>query len=329
MKKTLTIAALALSLPVCAQDAAELRKLLRQKEAEVQQLKQRIERLERELTPRRVAATDEGAMADGPEPDSERALERALVRERSLLLSAGRFEIEPNFAYSRLDLDGGNFKRDAYGPGLALRIGLPWRLQLDAGVPYVWERRETAGVTNRADGVGDPYLALSKQLLLEQGARPSVIGTLGYQFASGRNTLFSGGTPVALGSGFDAVSAGLTLLKRSDPLVFFGNYTFTHSLAGTQAGTDVDLGNVHGLRFGTALATSPATSLRAALSMRFFDKTRVNGVALPGTDDPVGVLELGGSAVVNASTAIDVLVGIGVTRSAPDLRIGVAVPIRF
>lgn len=145
----------------------------------MQQLRQRIDRLERELTPRRIAATGESATTDGLEPDSERALERALVRERSLLLSSGAVEIEPNFAYSSLDLGGGNLKRDAYGPGLALRIGLPGRFQLEAGVPYVWERRETAGVTSRADGVGDPYLALSKQLWAEQGAQPSVIGTLG------------------------------------------------------------------------------------------------------------------------------------------------------
>lgn len=69
---------------------------------------------------------------------------------------------------------------------------------------------------------------------------------------------FSGGTPVGLGSGFDAISAGLTLLKRSGPLVFFSNYTYTPSFAGAAGGTDVDLGNIHGLRFGTALTTSPA-----------------------------------------------------------------------
>ncbi len=329
MRKLLTISAMVMALPAQAQDAAELRRMLQEKEAEVRQLKQRIDSLERELTPRRVAQSTGAPAADAAGPDSDRALERALVRERGLLLSAGAFEIEPNFVYSRLELSGGSFKRDAFGPGLAFRVGLPARFQFEAGVPYVWERRETAGTETRADGIGDAYVALSKQLLLERGALPSVIGTLGYQFSSGRNTLFSGGTPVALGTGFDAASLGLTAIKRADPVVFFGNYTFTRSFSESQGGSAVDLGNVHSIRFGTGLATSPGTSLRAAFSARFFDKTRVNGVPLPNTDDPVGVFELGGSAVLNASTAIDVLLGIGVTRSAPDFRIGIAVPIRF
>ncbi len=321
--------AVTMALPALAQDAADLRRKLQEKEEEVRQLKLRIDRLERELTPRRTAAADDSAEVEALEPDSDRALERALVRERGLLLSAGSFEIEPNVVYSRIDLNGGSLKRDAYGPAIGFRIGLPARFQFEAGVPYVWERRETAGVETRADGTGDAYVALSKQLLLEKGALPSVIATLGYQFSNGRNTLFTGGTPVALGTGFDSASAGVTMIKRADPLVFFGNYTFTRSFSEVQGGSEVDLGNVHGLRFGTALATSPGTSLRAAFSARFFDKARINGVPLPNTDDPVGVLELGGSAVLSSSTAIDVLLGIGVTRSAPDFRIGIAVPVRF
>src|SRR5439155_175072 len=129
--------------PVLGQSVEELQRRLADKEAENQQLRQRVEILEREVTPRRIAqarpapvAADAGAE---DEEDSNRALERALVRERGLLLSPGVYEIEPNFVYSHTNIASAAFLRDSYGPGLALRAGLPWRSQLELTVPYVFE----------------------------------------------------------------------------------------------------------------------------------------------------------------------------------------------
>ncbi|MCM0044108.1 MAG: hypothetical protein NBV65_05690 [Burkholderiaceae bacterium] len=327
MNRLPVVIASLLAASVHAQDLNQLRRQLADKEAEVRQLRQRIDTLERELTPRRVPAPTRTAAPEDEDGDSNRALERALVRERGLLLSARTVEVEPNFVYSHLAIDG--LRRDAYGPGLAIRAGLPARWQLEAGVPYVWERRESGGTVSRAHGEGDAYVAASRQLLTERGSLPSLIGTLSWQFSNGRNTLFDAGQPVALGSGFDGVSASLTALKRTDPLVFFGSYAFTHLRPARKGVGEVDLGNSHALRFGVALATSPTTSLRTAFSLRTFERARIGGLAVPGTDESVGLLELGASAVLSPSTAIDVLVGAGVTRAAPDFRIGVALPIRF
>lgn len=331
MNKLTMLMASLLAAPAAAQDADTLRRQLADKEAEVRQLRERIAALERELTPRRVPAATAANAAipddDDDDADSNRALERALVRERGLLLSAGTIEIEPNFIYSQLSIDG--LRRDAYGPGLAIRAGLPARWQLEAGVPYVWERREFGGVVSRANGEGDAYVALSKQLLGERAFVPSLIGTLSWQFANGRNTVFDSGSAVALGSGFEGISASLTALKRSDPLVFFGSYAFTHLRPDRKGVGEVDPGNSHGLRFGVGLATSPTTSLRAAFSLRQLERVRIDGVPIPGTDGSVGLIELGASAALGRSTAIDVLVGAGVTRNAPDFRIGIALPIRF
>lgn len=325
-KLTLLMAGL-LAAPAHAQDNDTLRRQLADKDAEIRQLRQRIDTLERELTPRRIPASTPSPLSEDEDSDSNRALERALVRERGVLLSPRTVEIEPNFVYSQLSIDG--LRRDAYGPGLALRVGLPARWQLEAGIPYVWERRESGGVASRARGEGDAYVALSKQLLTERARVPSLIGTLSWQFANGRNTLFDSGQPVALGSGFEGLSAGLTALKRADPLVFFGGYAFTHLRPARKSAGEIDLGDSHALRLGVGLATSPTTSLRAAFSLRRFERARIDGAAIPGTDQSVGLIELGASAALNASTAIDVLVGAGVTRAAPDFRIGIALPIRF
>jgi hypothetical protein len=324
---------LLLSSPVLGQSVEELQRRLADKEAENQQLRQRVEILEREVTPRRIGQTRPApvaavAGADDAE-DSNRALERALVRERGLLLSSGVYEIEPNFIYSHISNDSAAFRRDSFGPGLTLRAGLPWRSQLELALPYVFEQRRSGIVSTNASGFGDWSIGVSHQLLSERPFVPGLIGAITYQAATGRNTVFESATPVALGSGFDSVQGVLTAVKRVDPLVFFGSYAFTHNFASNKNGIEVAPGNSNGLRFGTILATSPGTSLRAAFNLTLYDKTKFGGIERPGSDDPSGLLEFGGSAVLTESTALDVLVGAGVTHNAPKYRITVALPIRF
>ena len=323
----LALIALLVSLPVSGQSVEELNRALVEKEAEVQALRSRIQLLERELSlrPASPPASPQDATAD--EQDLNRALERSLVREGGLVLPPKTFELEPNFVYSHTTVT--NFQRDAFGPGLTLRAGLPWRSQLELALPYVVEHRRSGGVSNHAGGIGDLSLTVSHQLLGERPHIPGLIGGLSYQASTGRNTIFESAAPVSLGSGFNAVQAFLTAVKRVDPLVFFGTYTFSHNIAEEKAGVEVDPGNSHTLRFGTILATSPSTSLRAAFNVTFFDTTRYGGIPLSGTDETFGMLEFGGSVLLGERTALDVAVGAGVTRNAPDFRIGVALPIRF
>lgn len=322
---------LLLSSHVLGQSVEELQRRLADKEAENQQLRQRVEILEREVTPRRIAQAGPAPVAAGAddEEDSNRALERALVRERGLLLSPGAYEIEPNFVYSHSENNSTAFRRDAFGPGLALRAGLPWRSQLELALPYVFEQRRSGSVSTDSSGFGDWSIGVSHQLLSERSFVPGLIGAINYRAASGRNTVFESATPVALGSGFDSVQGMLTAVKRVDPLVFFGSYAFTHNFASNKNGIEVAPGNANGLRFGAILATSPGTSLRAAFNLTLYDKTKLGGIERTGSDDPYGLLEFGGSAVLTDSMALDVLVGAGVTHNAPKYRISVALPIRF
>lgn len=322
--------ALLTALPALGQSVDELKRKLAEKEAEVRQLRERIQVLEREVTPQRIKqAKGAPAMPEDAREDSNRALERALVRESGVLLPAGRFEVEPNLVYSHSTATANAFRRDAYGPGLVMRAGLPWRSQIDVSLPYVFERRRSAGLTTDASGIGDVTLGISHQIMAERASTPGLIGTLAYTASTGKNTVFENATPVALGSGFRTVQASLTAIKRVDPLVFFGNYSFSHASAAHYRGLKVDPGNSHGVRFGTALATGPNTSLRAAFNLTYFDSTKVGGVAIEGSEDPSALLELGGSVVLGERTALDVLLGAGLTRNAPDYRITVALPVRF
>lgn len=332
MKKNIWMGmfALVLSTPSLAQSVEELQRRLADKETENQQLRERITILEREVTPSRIEHTRRGRISiDQDEEESNRALERALVREGGLVLSPGTLELEPNFAYSYRNDNFSQTRRHSFGPALVFRAGLPWRSQIEASLPYVFERRRDGTVSNNSNGIGDFTIGLSHQLMNERPSAPALIGAIQYKASTGKNTIFESGRPVALGSGFDSIQGSVTALKRIDPLVIFGNYSFTHTVSEHKEGIKVDLGNSQTLRLGTALATGPDTSLRSALSMTFFEKTKFGGRSLPGTDNTLGMLELGGSVVLTGSMALDVLFGIGLTSNAPDFRITVALPIRF
>lgn len=333
MKKNIWIGifALVLSAPSLAQSAEELQRRLADKEAENRQLRERITILEREVTPSRIENTRRGRISidQEDEEESNRALERALVREGGTVLSPGTFELEPNFAYSSRNDNFSQTRRQSFGPALVFRAGLPWRSQFEASVPYVYERRRDNTVSSNSNGIGDVTIGLSHQLMNERPFAPALVGAIQYQASTGKNTIFESGNPIALGSGFDSIQGSLTALKRIDPLVVFGSYSVTHIFSKREEGGEVDLGNSQTLRLGTALATGPDTSLRSALSVTFFEKTKFGGKALPGTDNPLGMLELGGSVVITNSTAVDVQLGIGLTSNAPDFRITVALPIRF
>jgi hypothetical protein len=332
MKKDIWIGmfALVLSTPSLAQNVEELQRRLADKETENQQLRERINILEREVTPSRIEYTRRGRISiDQDEEESNRALERALVREGGMVLSPGTFELEPNFAYSSRNDNFSQTRRQSFGPALVFRAGLPWRSQIEASLPYVFERRRDSTVSNNSHGIGDFAVSLSHQIMNERPFAPALVGAIQYQASTGKNTIFESGNPIALGSGFDSIQGSLTALKRIDPLVVFGNYSVTHIFSTRKEGIEVNLGNSQTLRLGTALATGPDTSLRSALNVTFFEKTKFGGKPLSGTDNPLGMLELGGSVVITNSTAVDVQLGIGLTSNAPDFRITVALPIRF
>lgn len=311
-----------------AQTNQELQRKIAEQAATIERQQQRIELLERELTPARVGTdTTASAAPQDAAADSNRALERALVRERAVLLSSGSAEVEPNFVASHSSGDGG-FRRTSFGPGVTLRVGLPKRWQAEASLPYVFEEIRIGSQKTRSDGVGDLSVAASHQIITESDKLPSVIGGLSYQAATGRNTSYENGPLVALGGGFPSLQAYVSANKRVDPLVFFGSLSATRFQARDKDAGRVRPGNIYGLRFGTALATAPATSLRAAFSINVLDKTRINGARVP-TDDVNAFLELGGSAVLTADTAIDILFAAGLTRNTPDFRLMVSVPTRF
>jgi hypothetical protein len=324
------------------------------RDALIDELRRRIEVLEKRLDEKPPAPAPPAAPKPAPKPaaseqagredEGARALERTLVRTGGLVLPKGAFELEPRLQYTyrgfeglRIVTVGGisqiapqDISRTQLEASLALRAGLPWSMQAEIRVPYVWAYEDRATLSasresERISGLGDIELALTRQFLDERRGRPALLGVLNWKSITGEHELGR----LSPGSGFPQLQAALTAVMRQDPLVFFGTVSYAHVFERERSGTDVDPGDSIGLKVGSLLAASPETSLRAGFDFTRSSRAKVAGSSVAGSDATVGILELGLATLLTGKTLLDVELGIGVTPDAPDFRVRVALPIRF
>jgi hypothetical protein len=255
------------------------------RDALIDELRQRIEilekRLEQKPAPPPVAAPPP-APAPAPKPaaseeagradEGARALERTLVRAGGLVVPKGTYELEPRLQYSYRGFEGLRIVTDAGGvsqiapqdisrtqfeASMALRAGLPWSMQVEIRVPYVWAYEDRATLSasresERTSGWGDVELALAKQFVDERPGRPALLGSINWKSVTGEHELGR----LSPGSGFPQLQAALTTVMRQDPLVFFGTLSYAYLFERERSGTDVDPGDSIGVKVGSL--TSPA-----------------------------------------------------------------------
>ena len=276
--------------------------------------------------------------------EGERALERALARQSILVLPPGVYELEPSIEYSYRGSDAlelvevagttqvarEDLKQDRLETRLTLRAGLPWDAHAELRIPHVVLREDRSaanqpGPATRENGAGDLELGLTKQLIEEQASRAGWLASLSWKAPTGRFRVGQSSP----GTGFHALQAGVTFVRRQDPLVFFGTASYTYVRDRRHEGLDIDPGNPAALKLGTILAASPQTSLRGAFEVSRSGRTSINGVKTPGSDTVAATLQLGLGMLLTPRSLLDVQVSIGVTPDAPDFGITAALPIRF
>lgn len=277
--------------------------------------------------------------------ESSRALERTLVREGGLLLPKGTFELEPRLAFdhrsaSALQLANVNgtaqlgqetARRELAELGLGLRMGLGSGTQFDIDIPYAHLNSESVipGVRNlnlSRSGFGNVELGISKQLWDEGSGRPAALANVRYGFKADT------GNPAdadSLASRFSRIQAGLTLVKRLDPIVLFGAFGYLHQFARTIDGVDTDPGNAISFKAGSLLALNPESSMRFAFEVARNAEVKINGVTAPGTQQTAALLSLGYSFVLTPHTLLGIELGAGLTKDAPDFRMMVSLPVKF
>ncbi|MDB5495989.1 MAG: hypothetical protein JWP28_20 [Phenylobacterium sp.] len=341
----------------------ELIEALKSRDQVIAALERRVETLEHERAaiPSSVpslvpapATTSPPAPGASSSPAGEdeaelQALSRTLVQRGGLVLPPWRMELVPSFAYSNREVQGlalaqtpegiptvadQRLRQDQVRATAALRVGLPWSSQIEVRAPYAWLRQSrTLGdgthAVNEDSGAGDVEVAFSHQFLRESGWWPDLVGGVSWRFTTGHDPFRSQLAAVATGSGVPEFRARVTAVKSSDPLVFFGTLSYARDQAVHQAFGAFQPGDAIGLELGTVLAVSPETSFTFGVAQEFRGRASIDRVGAPGTDTLAATLELGVARVLTRNVLLDVSLGVGLTRDAPDYALQVSVPIRF
>jgi hypothetical protein len=298
-----------------------------------------------ETPPAAVAQSKKGPGGfEVDEEAAERALERTLVQTGALLLPFGQAEIQPFVNYARLENEQPVFLRDSAGnitnvtdiqsrqnnieAGVFFRLGLPFEAQAELSIPTrvinqstVVGNQETEDTTHM---LGDIRVGLAKTLLQETAWLPDIIGRVTWDTDTSkqiRNNTSAEGLPTS----FNDLIFSVTALKRQDPLAFTSTVSYRKSFKKD----NVEPGDVYSLALGATLAASPQTSLSLGLQQNFIDHTKLFGNSVPGTDAINSIFTLGASSILAGRLFFSTIAGIGLTKSAPDYFISVAIPLRF
>jgi uncharacterized coiled-coil protein SlyX len=274
-------------------------------------------------------------------------------------------------------IDVRQVKTSSITAALAARYGVSNRFELELKVPYSWVNGDTVSreiFTGTAQdsvfnadghGIGDIELTGRYQLPNAGPDHPYYVLWLRYKSRTGTD-LFEvttdcvtrcvanatgTGLPLELptGSGFAAIQPGVTWLYASDPVVFFGSFSYLHNfkredvsrtvLTGAPEGFpqtttefigEVKAGDIIGFNVGVGLALNEKAAISLGYDQSLVGKTEQNGEDTPGAVNVVlGTLVLGGSYRFSDRASLNVALGVGVTRDTPDVSLNVRVPITF
>jgi hypothetical protein len=260
---------------------------------------------------------------------------------------------------------------------LTTRYGLSNRLEVEVRVPYVYAHEDvtsreifTGSATDKAfgnsgHGLGDIEATARYQLNVGGPDKAYYVGWLRVKSNTGKDPfqvttdcvqrcvenvigqvdLAATGTGLPLtqpvGTGFWAIQPGVTWLYPTDPVVFFGNFSYLYNvprddvtrkilLGGTENLGKVKLGDIVDVSVGMGLSLNEKASISIGYDQSFVGATKQNNHNVPGSTKIVlGTLLIGGSWRFSDKRTLNFTLGVGVTRDTPDATVTVRVPMMF
>ncbi|MGF6724625.1 hypothetical protein P3T43_003994 [Paraburkholderia sp. GAS41] len=252
--------------------------------------------------------------------------------------------------------------------GLAFRYGLTNRLEFEVRVPYVYQTNDTVArqiftgaaansvISSNGNGIGDVEMTMRYQLNEGGPDKFYYVGWLRVKTATGKSpfdvvtdcvtTCVANTTGTGLplqqptGSGFWAVQPGLTWLFPTDPVVFFGNFSYLHNFGKGESltlvnGVQENLGHVQpgdiwDFSVGMGLALNEKASVSLGYDMDIVQPTSENGQTVVGSvREILGTLLIGYSYRLTPKTTLNFSIGAGLTRDTPDVTLTLRVPMSF
>ncbi|HYG90389.1 MAG TPA: hypothetical protein VD978_29485 [Azospirillum sp.] len=269
------------------------------------------------------------------------------IHSSSRRVEIAGFSVLPAIVIGEFDLR--KTSRNTLIGSLTSRYGLTDRLELEAKLPYIYRSDRTTGrpvldggqqdVSTSATGhdIGDVEFAAHYQI--NQGASewPYFVGNLRLRAPTGthpfevrRDPLSNLELKLPTGTGFWGIEPSLTMLVPSDPMVFYTNLSYLYNMKrsfGGGTGT-IDPGDAYGFSFGGAFAMNERSSFSLGGDFQLVRPTTQNGRTVQGSENLyIGRGVLGFTQRVSDSTAVNLNFTFGITEDAPDLHLGVKVPL--
>jgi len=251
-------------------------------------------------------------------------------------------------------------RRDIYIPALTFRVGLK-NAEFYLRIPYLFRSdslvfpRSGAGTSDLVeknfsdDGLGDMTSYIYYHLVREGQWRswvPDTVIRLGANFPTGKDPYglervlvpeLGAFVPVEFptGTGHWGVSFGSTFVKSVDPAVIFCNVAYFYNFerdVGTAGGINfgtIKLGNTFEYSVGIILSLQERLSMNFALNQRVTSHTTQNGSPLPDSALNAISFNIGATYVIPPRMAVDFVVGIGLSKDAPDVTVLIRTPIMF
>jgi hypothetical protein len=301
----------------------------------------------------------------------EEETQTILVQSGGVLIPKGTLVIEPSVNYSHfsrnvISISGSIFyeaitvgqiqveeiRRDIVNGMMTLRYGILDRLQFNVQVPYLYRHDQvvlpagTGGSTLQpqtnieGNGLGDIQGRIDIHAVKSRGWVPDIIFNVQEKSTTGKDPYglesqsVQGVTlpkTLATGTGHYGVSGGFTLVKASDPVVFFSTVNYYWNFERNVGGSfgEIKPGSSIEYILGMAVALSERIAMNLSFQNVFTSSTKQNDIKLPGTDLNAANVLLGASYRLSKYVSLYTTAGIGLTRDSPDYQIQINLPITF
>ena len=261
------------------------------------------------------------------------------------------FTIVPALTIGLIDVRSIN--RNIYTAAMVGRYGLTNRIELEVRVPYIYRTDSTTmrplatpSVTENvfnAESYGLGDIEVTGRYQINKGGvdKPYFVGFSRFKTTTGKGPFEVSVDPVTnlqtelpTGSGFYILQPGLAVLYPTDPAVLFGSISYLWNIPRNVGGElgRVDPGSGGNMNFGLGLSLNEKLSMSLGYDHTVFANPTASGNVLlttAATTTHIGVLSVGAAYRLSEKTFLNVVIGAGVTREAPDVQVTFRMPTAF
>lgn len=309
---------------------------------EVQELKREVQRMRDESEARK--------RLEVPEEEKSKSVEDILsaVSRQYTLLKKGTIGLGYTFGYSYYSGDVITDRVEQRSNHNLTNIidteyAILNNLTVSANIPFAYKYNKVGTSSSQdATDFGDISLGVQWQPIKAGGIYPTTILSAGVTFPTGTSPYeIDPSNSLSTGNGYYSFSGGVSLSKTLDPLVAFGNLSYSYGLPvsglSQVRGTSNNLIKVEpgssigfALGFGYALSYQASLNLSTQFSYAFGSKyTFSNAGVIESGSYVSSSFNVGTGWRVTPTRSVYFTLGIGLTINDPDFAFAIRVPFEF